>query len=177
LVAGARSRVHAGPSVDTPITQFYALGTPLNARRYWNDWIEVVEPGTSKSGWIYRKYLGAISNRARSRLKRRKSKGLLRSVLQSSVTRKPFQLNVTRTPLALPRDQLMSVQSRRHPSAAAPKWQACCSGHSAATEVHVLEDVRLSALTRPPIFLQDLSPTPRMRSASPRLSSVLSCYP
>jgi hypothetical protein len=56
------ARVHAGPSVDTPITQFYAVGTPLHARRYWNDWIEVVEPGTSKSGWIYRKYLGAISN-------------------------------------------------------------------------------------------------------------------
>ena len=56
------ARVHTGPSVDTPITQFYAVGTPLHARRYWNDWIEVVEPGTSKSGWIYRKYLGAISN-------------------------------------------------------------------------------------------------------------------
>ena len=56
------ARVHAGPSVDTPITQFYAVGTPLHARRYWNDWIEVVEPGTSKSGWIYRKYLGAFSN-------------------------------------------------------------------------------------------------------------------
>jgi hypothetical protein len=55
------ARVHAGPSVDTPISQFYAVGTPLHARRYWNDWIEVVEPGTSKSGWIYRKYLGAIS--------------------------------------------------------------------------------------------------------------------
>src|SRR5262252_5284440 len=51
------ARVHAGPSVD-----IYAVGTPLHARRYWNDWIEVVEPGTSKSGWIYRKYLGAISN-------------------------------------------------------------------------------------------------------------------
>jgi hypothetical protein len=56
------ARVHTGPSVDTPITQFYAVGTPLHARRYWNDWIEVIEPGTLKSGWIYRKYLGAISN-------------------------------------------------------------------------------------------------------------------
>ena len=56
------ARVHTGPSVDTPITQFYAVGTPLHARRYWNDWIEVVEPGTSKWGWIYRKYLGATSD-------------------------------------------------------------------------------------------------------------------
>jgi hypothetical protein len=56
------ARVHTGPSVDTPITHFYAVGTPLHAMRYWNDWIEVIEPGASKSGWIYRKYLGAVSN-------------------------------------------------------------------------------------------------------------------
>jgi hypothetical protein len=56
------ARVHTGPSVDTPITHFYAVGTPLHARRYWNDWIEVIEPDSLKSGWIYRKYLGAISN-------------------------------------------------------------------------------------------------------------------
>jgi hypothetical protein len=62
------ARVHTGPSVDTPITQFYAVGTPLHARRYWNDWIEVSEPGTLKSGWIYRKYLGAISNPEQSKI-------------------------------------------------------------------------------------------------------------
>jgi len=56
------ARVHTGPSVDTPVTHFYAVGTPLHATRHWNDWIEVIEPGASKSGWIYRKYLGAISN-------------------------------------------------------------------------------------------------------------------
>ena len=56
------AKVHTGPSVDSPISHFYAVGTPLQARRYWNDWIEVVEPGTSKWGWIYRKYLGATSD-------------------------------------------------------------------------------------------------------------------
>ena len=56
------ARVHAGPSINTPIIQVYSVGTPLHATRYWNDWIEVNEPDTSKSGWIYRKYLGAISN-------------------------------------------------------------------------------------------------------------------
>jgi hypothetical protein len=56
------ARVHTGPSVDTPISNFYAVGTPLQATRDSNDWFEIIEPGTSKSGWIYRKYLGAISN-------------------------------------------------------------------------------------------------------------------
>src|SRR5262245_56889454 len=56
------ARVHAGPSVDAPTIHFYAVGTPLHAVRYRNDWFEITEPSTSKSGWIYRKYLGAISN-------------------------------------------------------------------------------------------------------------------
>ena len=56
------ARVHTGPSVDAPISDFYAVGTPLHATSYRNDWFEISEPGTSKSGWIYRKYLGAIGN-------------------------------------------------------------------------------------------------------------------
>jgi hypothetical protein len=56
------ARVHTGPSVDTPISHFYAVGTPLRATSYRNDWFEISEPGTSKSGWIYKKYLGAIGN-------------------------------------------------------------------------------------------------------------------
>ena len=62
------ARVHSGPSVDTPIIRFYAVGTLLHVTRYWNDWIEVIEPGASKSGWIYRKYLGAISNSEQSKI-------------------------------------------------------------------------------------------------------------
>ena len=56
------ARVHTGPSIDSPISQFYPVGTPLHATRYQNDWFEIGEPGSSPSGWIYRKYLGAISN-------------------------------------------------------------------------------------------------------------------
>jgi hypothetical protein len=69
------ARVHTGPSVDTPITHFYAVGTPLHATRYWNDWIEVIEPGASKSGWIYRKYLGAISNSEQSKMASQEAQG------------------------------------------------------------------------------------------------------
>jgi hypothetical protein len=69
------ARVHTGPSVDTPITHFYAVGTPLHVTRYWNDWIEVIEPGASKSGWIYRKYLGAISNSEQSKMALQEAQG------------------------------------------------------------------------------------------------------
>ena len=62
------ARVHTGPSVDTPISQFYPVGTPLRATRYQNDWFQISEPGSSPSGWIYRKYLGAISNSERGKV-------------------------------------------------------------------------------------------------------------
>ena len=62
------ARVHTGPSVDTPISHFYPVGTPLRATRYQRDWFEIIEPSTSKTGWIYRKYLGAISNPEQSKI-------------------------------------------------------------------------------------------------------------
>jgi hypothetical protein len=62
------ARVHDGPSVDTPISHFYPVGTPLRVAGYRQDWFEIIEPSTSKSGWIYRKYLGAISNSEQSKI-------------------------------------------------------------------------------------------------------------
>jgi hypothetical protein len=62
------ARVHTGPSVDTPFTHFYSVGTPLRATRYRRDWFEIIEPSTSKTGWIYRKYLGAISDSEQSKI-------------------------------------------------------------------------------------------------------------
>jgi hypothetical protein len=62
------ARVHTDPSVDSPISHFYPVGTPLRATRYRSDWFEIIEPSTSKTGWIYRKYLGAISNSEQSKM-------------------------------------------------------------------------------------------------------------
>ena len=62
------ARVHTGPSVDSPISQFYPVGTPLRATRYQDDWFQISEPGSSPSGWIYRKYLGAIGNAERGKV-------------------------------------------------------------------------------------------------------------
>ena len=69
------ARVHTGPSVDTPISHFYPVGTPLRATRYQRDWFEIIEPSTSKTGWIYRKYLGAISNSEQSKIASQEAQG------------------------------------------------------------------------------------------------------
>jgi hypothetical protein len=69
------ARVHTGPSVDTPITDFYPIGTPLRATGYQRDWFEIIEPSSSKSGWIYRKYLGAISDSEQSKIASQEAQG------------------------------------------------------------------------------------------------------
>jgi hypothetical protein len=69
------ARVHIGPSVDTPISHFYPVGTPLRATRYQRDWFEIIEPSTSKTGWIYRKYLGAISDSEQSKIASQEAQG------------------------------------------------------------------------------------------------------
>ena len=69
------ARVHTGPSVDTPISHFYPVGTPLRATRYQRDWFEIIEPSTSKTGWIYRKYLGAISDSEQSKIASQEAQG------------------------------------------------------------------------------------------------------
>ena len=69
------ARVHTGPSVDTAISHFYPVGTPLRAMRYQRDWFEIIEPSTSKTGWIYRKYLGAISDSEQSKIASQEAQG------------------------------------------------------------------------------------------------------
>src|SRR5215470_13877267 len=73
-----------------PVPQSTLLSpNSLHARRYWNDWIEVVEPGTSKSGWIYRKYLGAISNFEQGKIASEEAQGR-KSVANVSVPAKRY---------------------------------------------------------------------------------------
>jgi hypothetical protein len=52
---------------------FYGVGTPLRAVRYRNDWFEITEPSTS--GWIYRKYLGAISHSEQGKIASQETQG------------------------------------------------------------------------------------------------------
>jgi len=72
---GCPARVHTGPSVDTPTSHFYPVGTPLRATRYQHDWFEIIEPSTSKTGWIYRKYLGAISDSEQTKIASQEAQG------------------------------------------------------------------------------------------------------
>jgi hypothetical protein len=126
------AKVHTGPSVDTPISHFYPVGTPLHATRYRNDWFEITEPGTSKTGWIYRKYLGAIDDSEQSKIASQEAQAqsaLAEMAIPGKRYAKAIPIRITPKPFALRRDQLASSLSRLSPSAAEPKWLACCSVH------------------------------------------------
>jgi len=51
------AKVHTEPSVSAPIVRYYRVGTKLRILERQTDWTKVVDPVTSKHGWIYGKYL------------------------------------------------------------------------------------------------------------------------
>jgi hypothetical protein len=61
FVVSRAARLHAGPSVSSPIVHFYPVGTELKLIGYAQGWFHVLEPATSRTGWVYeRYYLDAI---------------------------------------------------------------------------------------------------------------------
>ena len=69
LVVSRAARLHAGPSVSSPITHFYPVGTELKLIGYAQGWFQVSDPATLRQGWIYEKYyLQAISGPGQTRV-------------------------------------------------------------------------------------------------------------
>lgn len=56
LVVSRAARLHAGPSVSSPTTHFYPVGTELKLIAHERGWFQVSDPATSRQGWIYEKY-------------------------------------------------------------------------------------------------------------------------
>ena len=69
LVVSRAARLHAGPSVSSPITHLYPVGTELKLIGYAQGWFQVLDPATLRQGWIYEKYyLQAISGPGQTQL-------------------------------------------------------------------------------------------------------------
>jgi hypothetical protein len=52
-------RVRIGPSLSAPIIRYYRAGTKLRVLERQTDWTKIVDPITSKDGWIYARYLSS----------------------------------------------------------------------------------------------------------------------
>ena len=69
FVVSRAARLHAGPSVSSPITHFSPVGTELKLIGYAQGWFQVLDPATLRQGWIYEKYyLQAISGPGQTRV-------------------------------------------------------------------------------------------------------------
>jgi hypothetical protein len=69
FVVSRAARLHAGPSVSSPTTHFYPVGTELKLIGYVQGWFQISDPATLRQGWIYEKYyLQAISGPGQTRL-------------------------------------------------------------------------------------------------------------
>lgn len=56
FVVSRAARLHDGPSVSSPIVHLYPVGTELRLIGYKQGWFHVLEPETSRTGWIYERY-------------------------------------------------------------------------------------------------------------------------
>jgi hypothetical protein len=55
------ARLHSDPDVSSPTTWFYAIGSKLHVVGYRGGWYQVVDPESSRRGFIYaRHYLDAL---------------------------------------------------------------------------------------------------------------------
>ena len=50
-------KVRSGPSISAPIIRYYRAGAKLRVLEWRTDWTKIVDPITSKDGWIYARYL------------------------------------------------------------------------------------------------------------------------
>jgi len=53
-------KVRSGPSISAPIIRYYRAGAKLRVLGRQTDWTKIVDPATSKNGWIYARYLSPI---------------------------------------------------------------------------------------------------------------------
>jgi hypothetical protein len=84
FVVSRAARLHAGPSVSSPTVHFYPVGTELRLIGYERGWFKVLDPATSRQGWIYEKYyLEAISGPGQTRVVMQESPGPTRVAVQS----------------------------------------------------------------------------------------------
>jgi Bacterial SH3 domain len=51
------ARVHSAASVSSPTVRHYRVGTRLKVIDRKSGWIKIIDPTTSKQGWIFEKYL------------------------------------------------------------------------------------------------------------------------
>jgi len=69
FVVSRAARLHDGPSVSSSIVHLYPVGTELRSIGYQQGWFRVLDPRTSRTGWIYeRYYLQVIPGPGQTRL-------------------------------------------------------------------------------------------------------------
>jgi uncharacterized protein YgiM (DUF1202 family) len=52
--------VRSGPSIAASIIRYYRAGAKLRVIERQTDWTKIVDPATSKDGWIYARYLSPV---------------------------------------------------------------------------------------------------------------------
>ena len=128
FVVSRAARLHAGPSVSSPITHLYPVGTELKLIGYAHGWFQVSDPATLRQGWIYEKYyLQAISGPGQTRVAVQDLQSPTRVAFAAS---KPKPVSRVKKPRSHKRSQNPGANSPSASPVLASKWWR---GHFEAT--------------------------------------------
>jgi hypothetical protein len=109
FVVSRAARLHDGPSVSSPIVHLYPVGTELRSIGYQQGWFRILDPVTSRTGWIYeRYYLQAIPGPGQIQFAVRQSTTPVNMALAAS-NPKPL------TRIQKPRPKQKITKSKREP--------------------------------------------------------------
>ena len=51
------AKVHGDASVSSPTLRFYRPGTALQVVSRQNGWVQIIDPASGESGWVFEQYL------------------------------------------------------------------------------------------------------------------------
>ena len=109
------ARVHSDASVSSPIISFYQAGTALQVLDRQNGWVQVADPASGESGWVFEQYLAPATGPTvtQTALETSASKPVAEPARANLVPGAKKRVRAPRPAVRMPKDVAMAQFERR----------------------------------------------------------------
>ena len=109
------ARVHSDASVSSPIISFYQAGTALQVLDRQNGWVQVADPASGESGWVFEQYLAPATGPTvtHTALETSASKPVAEPARANLVPGAKKRVRAPRPAVRMPKDVAMAQFERR----------------------------------------------------------------
>ena len=109
------AKVHGDASVSSPIISFYQAGTALQVLDRQNGWVQVADPASGESGWVFEQYLAPATGPTvtHTALETSASKPMAEPARANLVPGAKKRVRAPRPAVRMPKDVAMAQFERR----------------------------------------------------------------